>query len=441
MGKHRPTDDEILEAIESGMADRAIARNLKSGRRRISRLRKRSGVSTSPHKTAPRAVDTSSGSMSVTGNGASATMSSDEPITEAALIEYFGVDTERWQMVEFVPQVKEQARKHIRRNLKFEEGKITGKLKDDGRMVKVKLYSARARFQIRKAWIDRDLAREFAVALHESKPPTLYAPKKRKLESPDILELALPDVHHGLRSLAEETGEEYNLETSTRLVRAVVEDLLAKSGTVSRIVIPIGNDWLNSDNAAGTTSKGTKQDEDSHWSLTFKRATMAAVEVINLARTYCDAVDVLLIPGNHDTERSHYLATCLGYAFAQCDDVTIDDGLSPIKARLLHDTLVVWHHGDRAKPDDLAKAIPERWPEMWGKSQWRELHLGHIHHEVERDIGAIRVRNFRCLSAQSAWSSKNGYSNLRAGTSVRYGLGVGPYQVTYSFARSLCHGN
>jgi hypothetical protein len=210
-------------------------------------------------------------------------------------------------------------------------------------------------------------------------------------------------------------------------------DLLTQAGHVGKIIVPMGNDWLNSDNAAGTTTHGTPQDEDAHWLTTFKRATACAVAVIHECRKRAPTVEVILIPGNHDGERSYYLAECLQYAFADVPGVSIDNGLAAHKVRLHHDTLVAYHHGDKAKAADLAASMPARWPEMWAASKWREWHLGHIHHEVERDIGCIRVRNFRCICASSAWSSKAGYSNVRAATAIRYGKGRGPYQTLHSF--------
>ena len=424
MGKKK-TDDKIRAAIMAGHSFRKINADLQVGNGRIRRVR--AAMESQPEPSAERSQ------IAYRGDQAQAVMNSEVPITEEAVIAHFQVDMERWQMVEFVPTMREVSRKHIRRNLKFDEGKITGNLDDDGTLVKIPLYTVRAKFKVRQQYIDADLAKAFHETLHSLPAPARGVQKPDSYED-DILELALPDVHHGLRSLADETGQEYNLDISTTLVMSCTRDLLERAGPVSRIVVPMGNDWLNADNAAGTTAHGTPQDEDAHWYLTFQRATAAAVAVIELCREYAADVDVLLIPGNHDTERAPYMVTCLGYAFKQAPDVHIDAGLSQMKAKLLHDTLVTWHHGDRAKPADLVGMIPERWAELWGKSRFRELHLGHIHHEVEKDVGAVRVRNFRCLTAQSAWSSKSGYSNVRAATSVRYGAGIGPYQTTYSFA-------
>lgn len=418
-------DDKIRQALLAGQSFRKICKDIGCGNGRIMRVR------ASMKDIEPSAERSQ---LQIRGKDAQAVLNSEVPITEQALIEHFQIDMERWQIVEFVPTMREVSRKNITRDLDFDEGKITGQIKDTGGLVKIPLYTVRAKFKVRQQFIDADLAGAFRETLHSLPAPARAVQKPQSYEG-DILELALPDVHHGLRSLADETGQDYNLDISTTLVMHCARDLLERSGPVSRIVVPMGNDWLNADNAAGTTAHGTPQDEDAHWATTFQRATAAAVSVIELCREYAADVDVLLIPGNHDTERSHYLATCLGYAFQNAPDVTIDAGLSPMKARLLHDTLVTWHHGDRAKPADLVGMIPERWAELWGKSKWRELHLGHIHHEVEKDVGAVRVRNFRCLTAQSAWSSKAGYSNVRAATSVRYGAGIGPYQTTYSFVR------
>lgn len=432
-------DDQILQRIALGDSARSISRALKVCRKRVAKLKKSAGkpVRQSVKKTKKKEtlnIDLDDVGWQEKADEATATMTCTIPITKKDLAERFAIDLKKWECVEFRVKTWETSRADRQADLQFDEGRITGKVRDRGQMKKCPMYSAGARYVIRKESQAKDLAGVFRDALGK--------PKKRMARHPvetseDIIEIALPDVHHGLRAIAEESGSSYDLRESQSTVMRCVEQLCEslQHDPVSRIVLPLGNDWLNSDNAAGTTAHGTPQDEDAHWLTTFREATKCAVEVVDYCRNLAGGVDVLLIPGNHDTERSYYLAECLQYAFGSADGVSIDAGLSATKARLHHDTLVGYHHGDGVQLSELIASMPARWPHLWAQSQWREWHLGHVHHEREQDVGGIRVRHFRCICASSAWAAKKNYNDtLRAATSIRYRRERGPMQVSYAYA-------
>ena len=431
-------DKEILKRIAMGDSARKIARDLKVCRNRIANIIKRAKSGGESIKSASEKdtlkIDLNGNGWNETSNSATAAMTCTVPVTKEDLAKRFNIDPKKWNCVEFRVKTWETSRADRKADLHFDEGRITGKVSDRGEMKKCPMYSAGARYVLRKESQIKDLAGVFRAALGK--------PKKRKARHPietsgDIIEIALPDVHHGLRAIAEESGSSYDLKESQSTVMRCVEQLCEKlhGNPAARIVLPLGNDWLNADNAAGTTAHGTPQDEDAHWLTTFRQATRCAVEVVDYCRTLAAEVDVLLIPGNHDTERSFYLAECLQYAFGAGAGVTIDAGLSATKARLHHDTLVGYHHGDGVQVGELIASMPARWPQLWAKSKWREWHLGHIHHEKEQDVGGIRVRHFRCICASSAWAAKKNYNDtLRAATSIRYRRGRGPMEVAYSYA-------
>ena len=427
------TDQQIQAALEAGKSGRSIIRDLGVGYRRIARVRKQLSGEIS-FKGCGEDGDLSGDGFRIAGNVAEASLSATIPITEEDLTRHFNIDTSQWQCEEFKVRSWETSRANRKADLEFDDGRITGTVLDHGEMTKCPMYSSWGKFTRRKDAHDRDLAAAFKKML--GTPRLRRAAKPSKALSSDIGELALPDVHFGLRSYVDETGQRYDIQTCRDNLLSVVDELLDgfRDDPVQRLIVPIGHDWLNSDNAAGTTTGGTPQDEDGHFFSTFQVATQAAVEVIDKCREVAKEVEVILIPGNHDGERSYYVVECLQYAFAKCDDVIIDVGLSQIKARLHHECLIGYQHGHGTTMARLATALPVLYPELWAKSKWREWHLGHIHHEVEKDMEGVRVRYFRCLTALSAWAASKGYTgSLRAATSIRYGKSRGPYRIEYAY--------
>ena len=421
------TDEQILELVAQGITQREIERVLKVCRKRIRALTKAQGL-----PTRVKAVRSEENAFVEDSKGATASYTATVPITKEDLASKFDIDLEKWELIQFKVKTWEVARSKVCKQLSFDEGKITGQIDDTGRMEKVPMYSASGSYRLRKSYIDADLASKFRESLGK--------PKKRKVPKPvdtssDVIEIALPDVHVGQRTLYAETGEVYTLDIAIAGVHKAIAELTEDlhDSPVSKIVLPIGNDFFNSDNMHGTTTSGTPQEEDGHWALTFTKGVECLVEVVDNLRCVADEVELLLVPGNHDYERSYYLAEALRFAFLKCDDVIVDSGINPQKVRLYHETLVAYHHGDKVTPANLASALPVQHPELWTKARWRRVHCGHIHRQKAEDLAGVTVQYFRCLTASSAWASKKAYTNIRAATRIRYRAGRGAFETTYSY--------
>jgi len=48
-------------------------------------------------------------------------------------------------------------------------------------------------------------------------------------------------------------------------------------------------------------------------------------------------------------------------------------------------------------------------PEMWGKSVWREYHLGHLHSESATTENGIIFRRIASITAADAWHAEKGF--------------------------------
>ena len=90
----------------------------------------------------------------------------------------------------------------------------------------------------------------------------------------------------------------------------------------------MGNDLLHTDNRAGTTERGTPQDVDSRYQKTFEAARNANVDLIAAAREMAP-VDVLMMPGNHDTLGVWHLGDSLRIWFQRFSDISVDNGPTP----------------------------------------------------------------------------------------------------------------
>lgn len=191
------------------------------------------------------------------------------------------------------------------------------------------------------------LREELIKAMREAAPS--YAPIKRPPLDPIrrmMAEIAIFDAHFGKLAWAAETGENYDLKICTRDFLAAGEALLQQltNYPIEKIVIPIGNDMLHVDNAAGTTTGGTKQDVDTRRAKAYLAAKLALIKLIEMARLIAP-VHVVVVPGNHDRETMFFLGDTVESRFWNCPDVTVDNAPALRKYFEYGNTLLGFTHG------------------------------------------------------------------------------------------------
>jgi len=244
----------------------------------------------------------------------------------------------------------------------------------------------------------------------KSLPPVKIAQHKPVVQS-YLLELPIMDFHLGKLAWGEETGQgDYDLKIAEELWKETVNDLLCKAiffGIPEHILFPIGQDFFHFDTPNVTTTAGTQLDSDTRWQKMFRKG----VELLVWAIEQCYAlalVKVMWIPGNHDQMLSYAATVGLAQRYAETEDVEVDLSPTPRKYHLYGLNLIGFAHGeDEGKRIEGLMQIES--PEAWGKSVWREMHMGHLHTESTTTKNGIVFRRISAITAADAWHSENGF--------------------------------
>jgi hypothetical protein len=296
----------------------------------------------------------------------------------------------------------------------------------------------RQNFQV-KAFLERKVdefnGRSAAEIFHDLvknyKPPVFPAEKPNfdPLSNPDeknLLEICIFDLHIGKLAWAGETGENYDVKIgSERFMNALYKLLDRVRGySYERILFPVGNDFFNTDNLHNTTTAGTPQDEDLRWQKTFSVGSKLLVDGINLLKKQGVPVDVVIVPGNHDFERSFYLGSFLEAWFRDDEQVTINNGPSPRKYYKFGKVLLGFTHGkyERESALPMLMASEKESKKIWADTDFHEWHLGHIHRKRQKDFKikmgkdivldeelGVTIRYLSSLTGTEQWHHKRGY--------------------------------
>lgn len=327
-------------------------------------------------------------------------------------------------------------------------------------------FQVKARLTIKEAQKKAKTAGEIFRDMTENyKPPVVELNFKSCVdedgEENNILEIALFDLHYGKLSWNGETGEDYDTKIAKKRFVYAIKKLIQRSSgfKIKRVLFPIGNDFFNSDNRENTTSHGTPQDEDLRWQKTFQSGCELIVDGINIIKQLGVPVDVLVIPGNHDFERSFYLGTFVSAWFRNDKQVNVDNRAKPRKYYQWGKVLLGFTHGKEEKENSLPMlmARDKDSKALWSETEFHEWHLGHFHRKktkkftildktgyVDEEEGVI-VRYLSSLTGTEEWHFLKGFvGQIKAGEAFIFndksGM-IGHFNANYVFEGTEEEGN
>lgn len=234
-----------------------------------------------------------------------------------------------------------------------------------------------------------------------------------------LLEIGLYDVHFGKLAWRMETGQDYDLRIAEEVYLAAGRRLVACAAgyPISRILLPIGNDFFHVDNLESKTTRGTPQDADGRYGKMFSTGAMACVRLIE-ELVQIAPVDIIHVPGNHDRVASYHLAMFLHAWFRNCDRVSVDvvRTLTGRKYYPFGPVVLGLTHGDGGKLSDLPATMLHEARELMATRRTLEIHTGHRHKAAEwvykntdTYAGGVRLRILPSLSATDAWHHDSQY--------------------------------
>ncbi len=329
-------------------------------------------------------------------------------MTKEEVIKQFNIDLNVWEIEKFKVKSHEGYRKDRKVEWHVEGGEvINGDVSDSGKMLVVPLFSIEVRLIKRAVPSIENISKDFEKLQSTYKVPE-YKYSNLNLRD-NMLEISIADLHMGKMSWGKESGEDYDSKIAHQRFIFAINDIISRTQNqkFEKIIFPIGNDLLNSDTINGTTTKGTQLTNDSRWQKLFFDVTHLMIEGIDLLSSVA-SVELFWIPGNHDQMSSYYVTNYLAAWYKNSKNVSVDVSPTPRKYVEFGKCLVGFSHGSGD-----SKRIPQLMqvekPEAWGRTLYREFHLGDIHHEKVIENGGLIIRRLSSLTSADDWLTIMGF--------------------------------
>lgn len=349
--------------------------------------------------------------------------------TLADLLEACEVDQAEWEVISWECNKWEVGRKDKSLDIKWNNGVMDGFAKDSGKIHVEPLWQVKAKLARRRLATDLGLQKEAILEEFRKISPVVRPvyTDEVDIKRVNLLEICIFDPHFGKLAWRAETDDDYDLKIAEKRVKESVRDLLDRVNlqTVSRILLPVGNDLINIDNRHNTTFAGTPQDSDCRYMKIIKIVRRILIEMIN-ELSLIAPVDVIIVPGNHDTTSSFMMGEILDAWYHNHEEVNVDNEPKLRKYYQFGKNGFQFTHGNEEKHESLGLIFATEQPKLWADTKFRFAQLGHFHKNKKMNFVSVdehqgfQVQILPSLSGTDFWHKSKGYNTLKQAKAFLY---------------------
>jgi hypothetical protein len=217
--------------------------------------------------------------------------------------------------------------------------------------------------------------------------------------------LSIQDLHFGKEG-NDSVVSDFKDAVTTLVLRAYM------AHRVDKIIYVFGGDLLNMDTFQGQTTKGTPVDNDMRAQEAYTAAFDALYWSINYIKQFCETLDIVYLPGNHDRLSSYHLAHALSKCFKEDPNISFDAEYSERKVKTYGMNFFGFEHGDITKKWTPLVYATE-FPYDWGSTSFRTCYTGHFHSKkvteyiTDNEVHGFAIKHLPSLSKSDYWHYHN----------------------------------
>lgn len=226
----------------------------------------------------------------------------------------------------------------------------------------------------------------------------------------ETLLIMLTDCHLGRCSTLDETGYRQTLESNITKLYITIDKFIDKfkDRKFKRIILPFGNDFLNSSFTGKTSSQLHEQDNSTTMIEIYKQSAIAMINIIRklskLAPVY-----VPLVQGNHDRFEEAALILMFDSYFKNNTRVAFDTSCTPRKYIENDNILICLSHGYEDKKHINGNIVlAEAKNKLYNKSSIYYF-LGHAHHLEVTENAGMEIYTCPAFAENDNWTERAGF--------------------------------
>lgn len=255
-----------------------------------------------------------------------------------------------------------------------------------------------------------EIMREIVSGFIEELPQVPVHTGPDKWQSDVIPWIQIGDAHIGMLAHSAEVGENFDLKIAERELCGAIGILIDELPSCERIVINDLGDATHYQNFQAKTDSGHDLDYDSRLPKMIKVYSRVMRFMVEKALEKARHVDVIVNQGNHSRVNDIWMSELLRVAYGHTGRVHVLNNDSVFIAYRMGKTLVMTHHSDKCRPQQLAHVMTTDFRKDYGETEFHYVDIGHVHHNmVLKEHPGVVVESFNHLAATDKWAHDSGY--------------------------------
>ena len=273
---------------------------------------------------------------------------------------------------------------------------------------------------IKVQWVKTDKDKEFELEIAQALYREMSQTVKRlpAIQEPnqcdsDLLNFyPITDAHVGMLAWHREGGRDWDISIAEEVITDAFRRAVSRSDKAERCVIGQLGDFLHFDGFDPVTPASRHiLDADSRFPKLVSASIRIHRALIDEALRKHKQVHLIVCEGNHDPASSVWIRELLMALYEKEDRLTIDDSPLPYYAYQHGKTMLGFHHGHLKRQEALPAYFAAQEAKMWGATEFRYAHCGHLHSEKSEESGGMHVTRHSTIAAQDAYASRHGYTS------------------------------
>lgn len=222
--------------------------------------------------------------------------------------------------------------------------------------------------------------------------------------------IPIADAHIGLMAWGRETGEDWNTRKAAQRLVGWISRALHMLAPSSKCVLLFAGDLLHADDTRSETPQSKHRlDTDTRHFKTLEMTIAAIASAVDVALSRHAEVILRFLPGNHDPHAAIAVMFAMAERYRENDRVKVQVDPKEFFAYQFGKVLVTAHHGHKAKAPQMVHFIADEYAPLWGKTKYRYLFTGHLHHHKSQDIGGMQWEQLPAMTARDVYTSSHAY--------------------------------
>ena len=239
--------------------------------------------------------------------------------------------------------------------------------------------------------------------------PTIL-PMPQEPQSDIIPWLQIGDAHIGMLSSEAETGANFDIAIAKREICAAAAALIDEAPECDRMVInDLGDGTHYETFKAQTEASGHAVDQDTRYWKMIDAYLEISEFICERALAKARTVDLIYNQGNHSRSNDVWMAAHMRSLHRLNPRVNVLRNEGPFIAYRMGKTLVLIHHGDRAKPETVARLMATDYAADWGECDFRYIDGGHVHHSQRKELAGVIYESWNNLAPRDKYANDSGY--------------------------------